>query len=86
MEKENNIIRFLVQRYSVGIIGYINYGCLTYIYDMEIDKDEFVNEFMRVINKYKNLVIKKIEEYENKNNITFSNPNKFKYLDYWIKR
>lgn len=85
-KKENNKIRLLIQRYGTFEIGYIDYDQLCVEYDMKIDKDEFVNEFMRVINKYKNLVIKKIEEYENKNNITFSNPNKFKYLDYWIKR
>ncbi len=85
-KKENNKIRFVVQQYGLGSGGYIDYDLLTIGYDVIIDKNEFVNEFMRFINKYKNLLFEKIKEYEKEHNIKFSNPMNIPYINHWLEK
>lgn len=83
--KENNKIRLVIQEYGLGSAGQIDCSELAIAFDVLIDKDEFIEEFLRVIDKYKNLLFEKISKYEQEHNIKFSNPMNIPYINDWLK-
>ena len=83
--KDGNKIRFVVQQYGEGFDGDIDCNKLVIVFDVLINKAEFVNEFLRVINKYKSLLFEKKGKYEREYNIRFSNPMDITYINYWLK-
>ena len=72
-------------QYGEGFDGDIDCNKLVIVFDVLINKAEFVNEFLRVINKYKSLLFEKIGKYEREYNIRFSNPMDIPYINYWLK-
>ena len=87
-QEKNDKIQLVIQKYyshlKSGKAIYYPYSNFDYVYNVLIDRQNFINELERIITKYKPILEKSINTIEKINHIEFVKPYKNKYLENYM--